>query len=364
MALVVAIQQCEPINIDVEFSCKAGDVLAIVGPSGSGKTTLLRCIAGLHNPQNGFISFAGKLWFDAEKKFYVVPQQRQVGFVFQDFALFPHLTVLDNIQLAMPVSSKVGAHQLLARVHLTGLENRKPETLSGGQKQRVALARALAIEPQILLLDEPFSSVDQVTRRKLRLEMLQLTRQLAVPIILVTHDLDEACLLANKMVVLHKGVALQSGEPQVLLKKPANATVARLVDVKNLFNGTVIKHGGMSFLQWEAETLTLPGNPFDNGASVSWCIRSADILLHSRIRPSGGEKENPLTVTIEELMLVGGIFNLIVSLSGSHQVLLHMDLPPHVVERNHLKIGESINISIPEQAIHLMPTVVTDSVGN
>ena len=95
----------------------------------------------------------------------------------------------------------------------------------------------------------------------------------------------------------------------MLLKKPANATVARLVDVKNLFNGTGIPHGGMSFLQWEAETLTLTllRNPFDNGVSVSWCIRSADILLHSRIRPSGGEKENPLTVTIEELMLVGGI---------------------------------------------------------
>lgn len=359
MALEVVIKQFEPIKIDVDLSCQASDVLAIVGPSGSGKTTLLRCIAGLHKPKNGFISFAGKYWFDGKKRIHLLPQQRQVGFVFQDFALFPHLTVLDNIQLAMPVSNKARAHQLLARVHLTGLENRKPETLSGGQKQRVALARALSIDPQILLLDEPFSAVDQVTRRKLRLEMLQLTRQLAVPIILVTHDLDEACLLANKMVVLHKGVALQSGKPQEILRKPENATVARLVDVKNLFNGTVIKHDDKSFLQWEAATLRLPENQFKPGTRVNWCIRSADILLHSRIRSSGGVKENPLTVTIEELMLVGGVFNLMVSLS-SNQVLLYMDLPPHVVERNHLKIGETINISIPEQAIHLMPVLADD----
>ena len=362
MALEVVIKQFEPIKIDVDLSCQESDVLAIVGPSGSGKTTLLRCIAGLHKPKNGVISFAGKYWFDGKKRIHLLPQQRQNGFVFQDFALFPHLTVLDNIQLAMPVSNKARAHQLLARVHLKGLENRKPETLSGGQKQRVALARALSIDPQILLLDEPFSAVDQVTRRKLRLEMLQLTRQLAVPIILVTHDLDEACLLANKMIVLHKGVALQSGKPQEILKKPANATVARLVDVKNLFHGTVIKYDGMSFLQWEAETLRLPENQFKPGTRVNWCIRSADILLHSRIRPSGGVKENPLTVTIKELMLVGGVFNLMVSLSSS-QVLLYMDLPPHVVERNHLKIGETINISIPERAIHLMPMTITDLAG-
>jgi molybdate transport system ATP-binding protein len=125
--------------------------------------------------------------------------------------------------------------ELLERVHLQGLESRRPGALSGGQQQRVALARALARDPEVLLLDEPFSAVDQVTRRKLRLEMAELTRNLRVPVILVTLDLDEACMLGDRLVVLHNGETLQDDTPQAVLRYPASATVARLIDVRNLF---------------------------------------------------------------------------------------------------------------------------------
>lgn len=355
MELHVDITQTQPMPIDAKLRCRPGEVLAIVGPSGSGKTTLLRMIAGLHRPQSGSIRCAEQHWFDAERKINRSTQHRRVGFVFQDFALFEHLTVLQNLLLAMPTQSAGTGRELLAQVHLDGLGDRYPATLSGGQKQRVAIARALARNPQVLLLDEPFSAVDQVTRRKLRLEMLQLTRQLKLPIILVTHDLDEACMLASNMVVLHHGKTLQTGRPQDILQFPNSAAVAKLVDVRNLFKGVISSQdNGVNMLDWQGRMLTVQADACRDGQRLHWCIRPADILLHSRLRPSNGEKENPLTVVITELIAIGGVVSLIVAVKNQPDLLLHMDLPPHVVERNQLAIGESIGISLLTKAIHLM----------
>lgn len=356
MGLAVNIIQSRPFPVKAEFYCEPGQVLAIVGPSGSGKTTLLRMIAGLQTPESGFIRCGNQQWFDTEQGLNSSPQQRRVGLVFQDFALFSHLSVLQNIMLAMTEKDLECGRDLLKQVNLEGLDNRFPATLSGGQKQRVAIARALARNPDVLLLDEPFSAVDQVTRRKLRLEMLQLTRQLKLPIILVTHDLDEACMLAGKMVVLHHGEALQTGIPQQVLQFPKTASVARLVDVRNLFSAQVFEQeSGQKKLQWQGQLLTIIADEYNVGDHVHWCIRPADILLHSRLRPSKGEKENPLTVVITEIMTIGGTVSLIVALQDQLDVVLHMDLPPHVVERNQLAMGEMIQISLLTKAIHLMP---------
>jgi len=350
MALRINIQQWQTIPIDAQFQCAAGEVVAIVGPSGTGKSTLLRCIAGLYQPDAGFIYCDDECWLDKSQGIHLSPQLRQVGFVFQDFALFPHKTVLDNVLIAMATIDKAQALRYLEQVHLNGLETRLPATLSGGQKQRLAIARALARQPKVLLLDEPFSAVDQVTRRKLRLEMQQLTRQLNLPIILVTHDLDEACFLADKMIVLHKGKTLQQGSPQQVLQFPQNSTVAKLVDVRNLFTG-VIEDGQ---LLWSGQSLTiLPSFEILENQFIHWCIRPTDILLHSRRRVSNGDKENALTVRLIEMMAVGGIVTLIVQLINQ-QTQLQMDLPPHVVERNQLRIGETLNISLLSKAIHLM----------
>ena len=361
--LRVRIRQHTHIPLDAELECGSGDLLALVGPSGSGKSTLLRCIAGLYRPAWGSITCSGRIWLDTDRQINLTPQQRRVGFLFQDFALFPHLSVLDNVSLALrdiaKSERKKTALDLLERVNLDGLEKRLPTTLSGGQQQRAALARALARRPEILLLDEPFSAVDQVTRRKLRLEMMQLVRQVSLPIVLVTHDLDEACMLADSMCVLHGGRTYQQGTPREILERPNSANVARLVDVRNLFEGRVIEQlpeRGITRLAWEGYELeAVYAKEYAGGDRVWWCIPPTGILLHSRIRASKGEKENALQGRIVEIVRVGAVTSLIVQVSRTQRCKLHIDCPPHVVTRNALQVGESVGVSLLQRSIHIMP---------
>lgn len=356
--LTVRLIQDSPIPLDIELTCEAGEVLALIGPSGSGKSTALRCIAGLYSPVQGFVKCGDALWFDSDKGFSRPPQQRKVGFVFQNFALFPHMTVQQNIELALCEKGADQVDGLLERVHLTGFNGRYPATLSGGQQQRVALARALARNPDVLLLDEPFSAVDQVTRRKLRMEMVELTRRLKIPIILVTHDLDEACILADTMSVLHAGKTLQQANPQQILKKPATTTVARLIDVRNLFEASVKSHDperNLTFIEWESLVLEVDYSPdYPVGSKVCWCISPVDVMLCSRMRASRSVRENQLTGVISEVMTMGGIANVLIRLENGRGQAINMDLPPHVVERNELKIGKEITISLLKKAMHLM----------
>ena len=204
--LAVRVVENVPIPLDASFACESGELLALTGPSGSGKSTLLRCIAGLERGARGRIACGDAVWLDSERGLNLVPQQRSVGIVFQQYALFPHLTALRNVEAALghrPRATRASrARELLASVHLSGLEDRRPSQLSGGQQQRVAMARALARDPQVLLLDEPFAAVDRVTRQKLYRELAELRRTLAMPIVLVTHDLDEAAMLADRIGVM------------------------------------------------------------------------------------------------------------------------------------------------------------------
>ena len=217
MRLEARLEQVAPIPLAADIGCDGGELLALVGPSGSGKSTILRCLAGLHRPAGGYVRCGGQTWFDAAGAVDIPPQQRRVGFVFQHYALFPHMSALANVMVALGhlplIEREAKAREWLARVNLDGLFARRPGELSGGQQQRVAIARALAREPQVLLLDEPFSAVDQVTRRRLLRQLIQLRRTLDIPIILVTHDLEEASLLADRMTVLQHGRTLQTASP-------------------------------------------------------------------------------------------------------------------------------------------------------
>ena len=210
-------------------------VVALFGPSGAGKTTLLRCLAGLERPDRGEVRFAGETWFDAGARVDVPPQRRGVGLLFQDHALFPHLTVAENVGYGVPRRDRARVVEgLLRRFELEALAGRRPGALSGGEQQRVALARALAPAPRLLLLDEPLSALDLPLRARLRGELRALLRELALPTLVVTHDHAEALALADEVVVLGGGRVLQVGAPAVVFDRPADREVARIVGVETL----------------------------------------------------------------------------------------------------------------------------------
>lgn len=349
-----------PTQLDVSLSCEPGQMLALVGPSGSGKSTTLRCIAGLQKPSSGVIEGGGQRWFDSLQGLALSPQQRRVGIVFQEYALFPHLNVADNIRLAcdgQPDAARV--EDLLAQVHLSGLASRYPAQLSGGQQQRVALARALARNPDVLLLDEPFSAVDKVTRRKLYLELHTLRQQLAMPVILVTHDLDEAAMLADQMCVIHQGKTLQQGTIDEVLQRPKNLSVARQVDIRNLFDGELVQAGSSYKLRWHNHLFELGQLPFSVNASnkhwVYWSIAPAKILLHQQRRPSRGDQENALKAVVDHIITLRGIATLLVTVKNCHGQQLQLDVPEHVLHRNQINVGQTIGVSLLAQAIHIMP---------
>jgi len=234
--LVVRLRQTAPFPLAIDFVCGMGELVALVGPSGSGKSTTLRAIAGLHFPQQGHVSCRGGVWFDSAAGIDVPPHRRHVGLVFQSYALFPHMTALGNVTAALlhwPASERVErARALLRLVHLDGIEERRPSALSGGQQQLVAVARALAREPDdVLLLDEPFSAVDRRTRRELVNELHELRSAVSVPIVLVTHDLDEAADLADRLCVIDRGETLQIGQPADVLAAPASQRVRDALDL-------------------------------------------------------------------------------------------------------------------------------------
>lgn len=242
--LVVRLQQDAPIPLEIDLNCRQGELLAICGPSGSGKSTVLRIIAGLRGVENGRVECAGNVWLDSMTAHVVPTHRRRVGLVFQDYALFPHLSVRRNLMLAMnhvPGRQRADdANEILARVNMAGFGERQPSTLSGGQRQRVALARALARDPDVLLLDEPFSAVDQQTRRRLYRELAGLRRSLDIPMILVTHDLQEVQQLADSLTIIHRGRTRQHGSVDAVVRFPNDHLTARLLGHQNLFRATVL----------------------------------------------------------------------------------------------------------------------------
>jgi molybdate transport system ATP-binding protein len=232
-SLSVRVEQNAPIPLDVAFTAHSGEVLALVGPSGSGKTTTLRMIAGLATPKAGRIALGDTVWFDAQAAINIRPEQRRIGYVFQDYALFPHLTVLDGVRLAMRHVARedqtAASIDILTRVGIARLAQRRPRDLSGGERQRVGIARALARDPVVLLLDEPFSAVDRPTREQLKREVKDLTASLSIPTLFVTHDIDEAVALAQRMVVIDSGRTIADAVPSELRRHPPTTRIAEII---------------------------------------------------------------------------------------------------------------------------------------
>lgn len=217
----------------LEMPATQHSITVLLGSSGCGKTTVLRCLAGLERPQQGRITFGSEVWFDSERRIHLPPQQRRIGFVFQDYALFPHLSVADNIAHGLhtlpPHERSARVDAMLQRFDLTAERHRRPREISGGQQQRVALARALVIQPRLLLLDEPLSALDTDLRESLREDLRHHLRALNIPVLMVTHDRTEARLLADQLVIMHLGHVLQAGTVAAVSQKPASEQVAKVL---------------------------------------------------------------------------------------------------------------------------------------
>ena len=223
---------------ELELALEVDGTVALVGPSGAGKTSVLRAIAGLVRPRLGRIGLGDDVWFDAERRLFRRPDERRVGLVFQEYALFPHLTVRQNVAYG----AKERADEYLERFRISHLAAAYPEALSGGERQRVALARALARAPGVILLDEPLSALDAHTKGTVRAELQELLRELALPTILVTHDFEDAAALADQVGVIVDGRLRQFATPADLVDRPTDAYVASFTGA-NLLRGTAHRRG-------------------------------------------------------------------------------------------------------------------------
>ena len=222
---------------DFSLKISEGEFVSFLGPSGCGKTTTLRMVAGLEEPTEGRILLGDEPVTDVGKKIFIPPEKRKIGMVFQSYAVWPHMTVFQNISYPLKIQKKKkaelqeGVEKVIKQVHLEGLEKRYPHQLSGGQQQRVALARALVMKPRVLLLDEPLSNLDAKLREEMRVEIKELQRQIKVTVIYVTHDQTEALTMSNRVVVMNQGVIQQAGKPEELKTNPSNAFVREFLGV-------------------------------------------------------------------------------------------------------------------------------------
>ncbi|MHB1004725.1 MAG: ABC transporter ATP-binding protein [Chloroflexota bacterium] len=353
-------------NFNLDASFTAGDgVVALFGPSGAGKSLTLQCIAGLLAPDAGLILINGQPAYDAARGINVPAQARGVGYVFQSYALFPHLTVWENVAYGLhrlPREARAATvEKMLALMRLQGLERRRPDELSGGQRQRVALARALAPKPQVLLLDEPFSALDSPIRGRLREEVLPLLRGVAITTVLVTHDLREAYALSQQMVVYDAGRVLQTGSREEVLRRPNSRAVARFVGTKNLFRG-VVGEATADQLALKAGNLVVraPAGPYRAGDEVDFCIRPEEIMLIRPDRELGAAvQENRYPAEITGEVAHGPSFTLLVKLTGNplcsqRHYDLHLEIPANAYYRLGADLEKRWVVSLKQESIHVI----------
>jgi molybdate transport system ATP-binding protein len=239
-----------PMKLSVQVSIQTGELVALFGQSGAGKTTLLKILAGLLTPDKGMIQFGNTVWFDSDKRINITPQKRNISLMFQDYALFPNMTVEQNIQFAQPRKNHTLVNEWLDMLGLTELRNRKPDGLSGGQKQRVALARALARKPQLLLLDEPLSALDAEMRNALQDEIARVQQISGITAIMVSHDLNEVFRLATHVLCIENGIITRKGSPDDVFldssisgKVQITGQIARIEKQDTVYAVTVISGG-------------------------------------------------------------------------------------------------------------------------
>jgi sulfate transport system ATP-binding protein len=322
---------------DVSFSVATGELVALLGPSGSGKTTLLRIIAGLEDADVGSVLFDGD---DATQR---SAKDRGVGFVFQHYALFRHMTVFENVAFGLRVRPRAErpaddeikrrVNELLGLVQLDYLGDRRPSQLSGGQRQRVALARALAVEPKVLLLDEPFGALDAKVRQELRRWLRRLHQEIHLTSVFVTHDQEEALELANRVVVMNEGRIEQDGTPDEVVEHPATPFVVNFLGNVNIFHGRV--QGGKALLGPLA--VPYPDHPHDEPRTAAGYARPHELDI-SRTDTGDG-----LWATVTDMRLTGAIVK--IEVDDDHGRTMQIELGREEYARIRAIIGERVYVT-------------------
>jgi ABC-type Fe3+/spermidine/putrescine transport system ATPase subunit len=284
---------------DVTFEFEKG-IISFLGPSGCGKTTLLRSIAGLEIPDSGSIAIADKVQTSIADGILVPPYSREIGFVFQNYALWPHMTVFNNVAFGLKLRKKSAAdikRKVMAALELVGLQGREqrfPSQLSGGQQQRVALARSLALEPRLILLDEPLSNLDAKLREEMRVELKKLIKQVSISALYVTHDQEEAFTISDAVVVMDAGKILQYGAPDEIYNRPAHPFVASFVGHSALVDGRVVRVEGENCLvnipEFNGANLVSPApRSVAAGDACKVVIRTTEVKLSHDGFPDGAD---------------------------------------------------------------------------
>jgi molybdate transport system ATP-binding protein len=348
-------------------------VTVLFGPSGSGKTLTLHCLAGLVRPDAGRVVVDGRVLFDGATGRHVPPQDRRIGYVFQGYSLFPHLTVRANIGFGLrrePAGLRIQrVADVLGRLELDGLEDRYPRELSGGQRQRVALGRALAIAPACVLLDEPLSALDLPLRRALRRELRGLLTAWKVPAVLVTHDLAEAYELGDQLVIYEAGRVRQAAPRAELLWRPASEAVARILGFRNVLHGTVVEATAAQIrVAWRGQTLealnsrTRPYLP-PPGAAIAFFVRPEDLRLLRKDGPPPDptHHNNILAGTVVEDVDRGVTRTLYMRLDESGppaqgEYDLELDVPRFVYEMLQIEQDRRWRFSIHRGSVHVLPS--------
>ncbi len=295
------------VELDVSLEVAAGECLALAGPSGAGKTSMLRMIAGTQAPRAGRIAYGDELWLDRARGLSIAPERRRCGYVPQDHALFPHLSAWRNVAYGMRTVDRAQrrerALELLERFGLEARADDRPATLSGGERQRVALARALAVEPQLLLLDEPLGALDTRTRAAATRELSAVLASLDVPTVLVTHDFHEAALLADRVAIIDRGTLLQQDRPDRLAAAPASAFVAEFTGSVVLTGHARGDSGPLTVIELDGGGTATATDPGDGQVAIS--VFPWEITLGHPEAGARDSAQNRLPARVQSITTVG-----------------------------------------------------------
>ncbi len=347
--------------LDVEFVVPPG-VAILFGASGSGKSLTLKCIAGIARPDEGTTSINERVLFDSARGINLPIRARRTGFVFQDLALFPHFSALRNVEFAMadlpPRERRERATHLLESFDIGHVADRRPRNISGGEAQRVALARALAARPDILLLDEPLSALDDATKLGIVADLKRINRELRLPVIYVTHDREEAVTLGERIIVYERGHVVATGAPLEVFAAPQKSSVAHLTSVENIFAGGVLKrNAGAGTMTVEITDgvasclIDVPLGNFGEGERVTIAVRAGDILLAIE-EPRGTSARNVLRGRIASIEKRSD--QMLVRVASSDGVSWAVSVTRQAVSELRLAIGSDVWLAIKSYSCHLL----------